>query len=250
MLRLTTMLAWDGSHLGTFRKEEIEEVGEIKIGRRLSCYYFPKYDQLLLTKSIDSFIPAILDELKPFFGLPKIGTHTFRYGGRLMIGYKPFYLPQSRNNKIPYHEMTLDCFPSEFNSYTPFLHQVILTWTFRELFGITDSYEHSILMRYYHPDDSTQNEVPTIISFLEPSTLYQSNNPLASVLTNIIHQKWFSQMSVTETVHQLIGLNREYPQGTINQYRGLIIAVIKRIDKEEIGFLDYFLGRLFQYITT
>jgi len=236
---------WDGSHLGTLKSDQIEEIDTIKIGRLLKVCTITIKDKTVtcLVKSIMSLLPAIFDELKPIFSLQKIGTHTFRYNGKLMIAYKPFFF----RDKV-YAETTLDTTPDHLVDKIE--DQVRLNLAFREIFGITDTYERSLILRYKNPGNSS--EIPTVISYLEPGSVAGLMDGFTSVLPQTIVNRWFSNDDQAKTLEKavadLICLNREFPESSLAYYRPLVEEVIVRIDAGLITYLDLFFDRLGLYL--
>lgn len=243
--RYPSKIKWDGSHLGSLKREEVEDKDKIKIGRHLKIYLLTIDGEkiLALVKSIDSLLPIIFDEMKPIFGLSKIGTHSFRYGGHLMIAYRPCLV---RNNV--YLESTLDMADDKLAK--KILKQVRLNIAFREVCGITDTLERSFLLRYQKP--SNMFEIPTVISFLEPGSIANSKDNLLSVLPQNLVEYWFQQddiaNSLDKAIADLICLNRECPEASFAYYRPLVEETILRIDPELIAYLNFFFTRLEAYI--
>lgn len=241
----TTPFRWDGSHLGTLNLDQVQEHDAIKVGRLLKVCDLTVNQQTVtcLIKSIDSILPAILDELKPIFSLEKIGTHTFRYKGHLMIAYKPYLI---RGEIFP--ELTLDGIHSSL--FKKIEAQVRLNLAFREVFGITDTHEKSLIVRYKNPGNL--NEIPTVISFLEPGSVAGQEDGFESVLAQTLIDRWFSRDDPNKTVERavtdLICLNRDSPEASLGYYRPLVEEVIVRLDSSLITYLDLFFDRLSLYL--
>lgn len=241
-IRKTSPFAWDGHHLGYLDDTHIIDKTSVKIGRSMQLWQLniDNFQTSCFVKPVDTLLPAIIDELKVLFNLPKIGTHTFRTKGKLMIAYQPLVVDHQ-----VHIESTLDTIDQE--SITPVLtDQVRRLFAFREVFGIKDTHESNIAIRMNSQED------PIIISYCEAATAYADNDTLASVLPQIIHDKWFCGNTTRETfkyvVTDLFSINRECPEMTIAYYRPLIENIILRIDKSLIGYVGYFLDRLSQFL--
>lgn len=225
---------WDGTHLGNLHLNQIKELGRIKIGRQLNLTQITigTFKALCLTKTILSVLPAIFDEIKPIFFLPKVGTHTFRYRGHLMIAYRPIV----RNGEIQ-EEITLDEASDELRDKRA--SQVRRLLAFREIFGITETFERSLVIRASH-----------VLSFLEPNTIAGSRDGFRSIISELLLKRWFSQgsSSLERTIHDLICLNRDTPEATIAYYRPLVEEVINKIDPELITYANLFFQRLTSYL--
>ncbi len=241
----STPFRWDGSHLGTLKIDQVYEHDTIKVGRLLKICDLTvnQYTTTCLVKSIESLLPAILDELKPIFSLEKIGTHTFRHGGRLMIAYKPYLV---HDEVFP--ELTLDNI--HVSLVKKIEDQVRLNLAFREIFGITDTHEKSLIVRYKNP--SNLLEIPTVISFLEPGSVAGQQDGLESILAQTLVDRWFSHDDPNKTMERavadLICLNRDSPETSLGYYRPLVEEVINRVDSSLITYLDLFFDRLSLYL--
>lgn len=228
-------ISWDGSFLGNLK--EVKEINIVKLGRPLKvCQATIGNEKITcLVKSIDSFLPAIFDELKPIFSLPKIGTHTFRHDGRLLIAYQPY-------NKYP--DITLD--NASIILRRKVEDQVRRTLAFREIFGITDTHERSLVIRRF-----SHNNVK-VISYLEPDSVVNHQDSLASILPQTLLDIWFSfddpAKTLSYAITDLFCLNRDSPESSFAYYRPLIEEVIKRIDVGLITSLDLFFDRLGSYL--
>jgi hypothetical protein len=235
-----TPLTWDGSHLGSFNRSQVTELGTVKIGRNLKILRLEQKE--VLAKTSESRLPVIFDELKPIFSLQKIGTHSFRYLGKLWIAYRPFIL-----NKAIYPELTLDL--ANEHTRKKISRQVRFNLAFREIFGIADTHERSFILRYKNPYSS--EEVPTVISFLEPSSISLTQDSTSTILSQCLLDRWFNLDDPTQTmeatVAQLICLNRECVEASIGYYRPLVEEVIVRLEKDFIGYADLFFDRLLAY---
>lgn len=91
-------LMWDGSHIGNIDEKVIMEIsgkrGELK-------HFIFKWDTMttVITYHVtDSALPAIIDELAPFFAIKKVGTHQARYRKKDIILYNTTNQYQSLNN--------------------------------------------------------------------------------------------------------------------------------------------------------
>lgn len=236
---------WDGSYLGTLNANQVQEHNVIKVGRFLRVWNLTVNQQTVrcLVKSVESVLPAILDELKPIFLLEKIGTHTFKYESHLMIAYQPYLI----QDEI-YPELTLDIINN--NLITKIEAQVRLILAFREVFGITDTYERSLIVRYKNPSD--HDEIPVVISFLEAGSVAGQQDGLESILPQTLIDRWFCNNDPNKTlecaVANLICLNRDSPEASLGYYRPLIEEIINRIDSNLITYLDLFFDRLSLYL--
>ena len=231
-------LKWDGSHLGSLPRNAVIDKERVKIGRpiRVCEIRVGAVTSLCLVKKIDSLLPAIFDEIKPIFSLPKIGTHTFRHTGHLMIALKP----QMKNEKIC-PELTLNLF-DPYSDKT-IIDQIQLNLAFREVFGISDTHNKSLIVRY-----NNGSEIPSVISFLEPGTVAGKEDALSTVIPATLLKRWFHNKSLERAVADLFCLNRDCPEASLGYYRPLIEDVILRIDPSLITYISLFFDRLTSFL--
>src|SRR5665647_2418098 len=90
-----------------------------------------------LVRGITTTIPCLIDELKPIFGLQKIGTHWLKYHNKLLLLQKVCV-----KNGIVIKEVYLD--ETEYHKIIE--HEVRKIFTFRELLGIAKNTEKTILL--------------------------------------------------------------------------------------------------------
>jgi len=79
-------LLWDGSYLGKIEESSIIEMylWEIKPWRYVKLQWYNQ-NITCLAKVIKTHFPNIIDELKPYFGLSKLGTHSLHIGKNLYL---------------------------------------------------------------------------------------------------------------------------------------------------------------------
>lgn len=236
-----TPFKWDGSYLGTLLSNQVEVIDEIKIGRSIKCVKITIGEHFVhcLIRYTNSKITAILDELKPYFSLEKIGTHTFRHKGHLKIALKLYI---NKAGKIDYG-VTLDHIPQK-NIVRDMEDQIRRNLVFRELFGVKCTFA-----RYLSVVDI--NYLPKVISYFEAGCLCenQEGSDLTMVIPDKLYQRWFGEKDCFyETVIRLMCFNRESPESTLSYYRSIIDEVVKRIDKDLIVIYNSFFRRLSQYI--
>lgn len=237
-----TPFTWDGSHLGTLSLNQVEILGEVKIGRMIKLIKITIGDHRIccLMKYANTKIPAILDELKPYFSLEKIGTHTFRYKGSLKIALKLYI---DKCGKIDYG-ITLDRITDK-KMLQELEDQVRKNLAFRELFGIKETIARSL-------NAVNINYSPKVLSYLEAGCLCENAEgcDLSTVIPEKLFQQWFTKKDCfDETVIGLLCFNRESPESTLSYYRHVIDEVVKRIDKDLIVIHNSFFRRLSQYIS-
>jgi hypothetical protein len=77
---------WDGSYLGILNEKDIS-FSTISRGNRYIVFSLNGISDIAILKSSTTVLPCILDEMKPFFSLKKIGTHWVKYCSKIFILY-------------------------------------------------------------------------------------------------------------------------------------------------------------------
>ena len=179
-------------------------------------------------------LPCLIDELKPVFSLPKLGTHSISIQGKKYVITKA-----EVEGSQPLEELTLDelCKSDRFEMTESLRKQVCQVLAFREIFSITGTYESGIVMRMtgkgYYP-----------VSFRECST--QMGNDL-SVISNRLMEKWFRDDSMSQVLCDLLGVNEGTDLSIVLWHqRQIVEAIIRRIDDEYLWLLTTLQDRLSQ----
>ena len=235
---------WDGSYLGCIETKNLIKHSSIKMGRplRLCTLSLNNESCYCLVKMVSSYLPSIIDEFKPLFSLTKIGTHLFRYRSKMMIAYRPCFDFEG----AIIIEATLDLLSHQAKQEQVIADQVRLILAFREIFGLTDTFEKSIIVR------DAESPTPLLISFLEPGSVLNTNDKMSSVIRPSLFDSWFScsetEKSLEQAIVSLFCLNRDSPETSIVYYRKSMSEIIHRINPDYIGYLDLFIDRLNLYL--
>lgn len=235
------LFVWDGSDVTELiSKADIFEAEynkkkywKIKILQNNSFYV-----ETVIVRTSKGNIPSLIDEIKPVFGLPKLGTHWCKVGSKYYIlikcllniqGYvqeeyslKTYLelLNNSNNNKNKSVEELLDALT---------IMQIRGIFAFREILGITKNFESSIVMRKrgnsYYP-----------ISFYEPNM----KDIGVKVMPSSILEKWFENTTLDEEVKKLVKIyNLEELAAKVQDIRSKLEKIITRLDPDNIRFSDY-----------
>lgn len=191
---------------------------------------------LVSIKSIKTLDPVIADELKPLFGLTKIGSHT---GSR---GMKKFLLLRVENEP----QVPLPLYLEQHEKIvTPNLFlEIQKIYIFRSLLNLNSSFDSSIVVRNNQP-----------ISFVENSFCLNENKP--SISATAI-KKWFPEENYGDILFQMIQsvdlsdpkISKSSMMDTmdvmdkINRLEFLVEDLINRIDKERISLVKYLIFRV------
>lgn len=194
--------------------------------------------------SSNGAIPCIIDELKPLFGLIKIGTHWVKLKGKTYILYRPQLV--GKKKKFMLVEQTLTEWLSEkidaaggikHFQYDPMLvMQVQEIFAFRELLGISRTFESSLIVRKGLCG-------PSVLSWYEPNMAdHMKGNIPFTVL-----EKWFENYNtdLATIVKKITKItSRDKLTQRIQEIQKDAEAVIKRIDDYHIRFADYLKTRI------
>jgi hypothetical protein len=258
---------WDGTHLGKVSVTSIT-------GRAISqdnTYWslvIDGYRATCLVKNFTTTFPIIVDELKPVFGLHKLGTHTVDVEGKRYILTKAIVnLDATIAEDIPLSLIDdKTCFRRyDGNSFCPlrdkvFLGQVRDIFAFRELLGISPSYEKCVKIRI-PVTDRTEGIGPTggiggqggtggtggrenrpyPISHWEAVMSPQS---IKTVTSQKVINKWFSRYTINQAVSDLLDITqREDILPKLSTLRSRIENVIYRVDRQSIWVSLYIIER-------
>lgn len=235
------MLKWDGTHLGQFHESIILAKTKTKHGRywkiKIPLTDKPEPREVevyCLAKIVKNFFPAIIDEIKPIFGLPKMGTHTLRIEGFL---YLIIRIPTIRGIIIEDHclnELTINPTTNML-----FCRQVQEILCFRDLLALSSTYESSIHVRYMEPNH------PFPISFVENNMNFTENK--RPVLSKRMIKRWFGDTPINIVLLRLMRIGkddlRRFPE-ILAKYRKDIEEAINRVNKDSIWCSNFILNRL------
>lgn len=256
---------WDGSYLGQHPKSIV--IATSKPHRyRFSQLMIDRSTTYVIMKESKTIIPCIIDELKPLFGLTKLGTHSIHIGGRLYVLVHvisdekglPIEDPKLSEVKLP------DPVPSEW------IQEIRKIFCFRQLIGLKYTPSCTIIVR-------TKNDLLSFISIWEADFDFQKNGPSVS---KYVTKKWFGETSILSVIDEMIGyssgrfdiipdpniiqtgivrnevlrtpqlmLTTHQPVSEIVSYfRKEIEKIIMRIDKDNILIASLIIGRLMSYL--
>jgi hypothetical protein len=174
--------------------------------------------------------------MKAVFGLNKLGTHRATYNNKQIILIKA---QVSENGEIR-KEVTLDKFtlPLILNDVR-FIRQVQNIFVFRDLLGISKSYQKSIFVRWMEDGDVYR---PYPVSYYEPKLLPYSKK---CNIPGTIMKRWFSDTDQYKVTKRLLGINSidELPT-LMHTLRIKLEAVIERVDRANIFYLTFILDRI------
>ena len=230
------MFKWDGSNV-----TDIISKSDIYQGKyNDKIYWMIKYDNnkiieevICIIKSCKNTIPCLIDELKPVFGLPKLGTHWFIYKKKMKMLIK---CVRTKKGYIK-EEITLN----KIEVCTRLLIlQIQEIFTFRELLGVTCSYESSIIIR-----ESKNSIYP--ISYYDPNMTIKD----VKVIPFTVLNKWFKGTSIDNVVKRLLKIYKIDRIGEVlYNIRNKIEKIIERVDKRAISYKTCIINRITERLQT
>lgn len=244
------VLKWDGSDITTYVKNC--QITSGKYGRyRYLKLVHTKTQQTVycIKRRITNTLSLIIDELKPIFGLSKMGTHRAYYKGDLVLLIRvesisvDFVGLESIQEFIRYERTlkeSLEQQPDIISAWL-FRRQVQEIFAFRELLGISRSYESTIRIR-----TGTNFNYP--ISFYELSLTPYPSDSTKQFISDKMLNKWFYDydVSLDDTIKRMLNINTDLTNLTeqIMKLRDALDDVIYRIDKSMIAYSSYIIDRI------
>lgn len=221
------MLPWDGSQIN-FKEYFIEEGVYDK-----NTYWLLRqgeYENFCIVKSCVNNCPCLIDELKPVFNIEKNGTHWGKLGTKTMILLKV----KVENGEV-IEDLTLD----ELEYKSQIAHEIHKIFAFRELLGLSKSWEKSIVLR-------------KIGHFVKPISFYEPNmNPNGGtrIIPQKVLEKWFVNVDIDNVIKKMFHINKiEEITLLKHELRGKMIEVFNRVDKNSITFLDEIIARIASHL--
>lgn len=226
------MFVWDGTELTEQLKnaEIFEATYNKKIYWKIKVLYNNLlYEETCIVRSSKGSITALIDEIKIVFGLPKLGTHWIKKDNKFKLLIRcpktQGYIKDEQSLKDYLKTNTSNCLLEM---------QIREIYAFRELLGVTRTYDSSITMR------KGKNGIYPL-SFYEPNMTSIDHK----VVPSTVLEKWFEETDLDVAISKLTKI-RTIDDITVrlHEIRRDIEKIILRIDKELILFLDHILTRI------
>lgn len=230
---------WDGTYLGVITDNQIL----LKLYANKFEYWIIWYNGFISTfmiKLSKFYNQCLVDELKPLFGLSKLGTHYATYKDKYVI------LSRARttiDNRFVVSDYTLNTggtggtggaggiIDPSLMLLVPKIREI---YVFRDLLGLTKSTDSCIAIRR---SDTSNNVYPVslIDSHIKPERLIDLS--VSTYLPDTVFNKWFKDESPTAILKKMCGLvNPDKVTNIVFKIRGDIETTVKRVCGNE--FLD------------
>lgn len=207
-------LKWDGT-----------DVGEISsVVRGLDEYTFTLIDNSRVGVSSHNMDYIVIDELKPVFGIDKIGRHSCTYNG----------------NKCIIHRILKDSYISDFGSIDSYLiNEIRDAYTCRWMLGVKQSYHNTVIIRTY------KSGVSRAIPFSEKGVDYTTDSHWGSKLPKNIVDKWFGNESDITMEESRFRLVSRY---NMTEFRKAITKVVDRVHPNYTPWITSICSRVYPYL--
>lgn len=241
-----SQLEWNGTYIGKITKQNIEQIVKFKG----DTYWKLNYNNIklfVLAKSSKNLYPCIIDELKPIFHIPKLGTHYCHLGSRLHI------LIRVISHTI--NDISVDIKLNEINyNDLLFSEKVKNIFAFRELLGITVTTGNSIRIRRFSDDSKGYDSSESLerksgndldywdpVSFREPNFAFEKSIISKNTLKRIFNNDYKHLIKYT---HHLLGIVSKNDLKTVlTRMSNIFEKVINRVDKNSGWILNELLMR-------
>jgi hypothetical protein len=194
--------------------------------------------------------PIIIDELKPFFGLPKLGTHIINYNNKkLLLVYantidednlinEPIARLEPRLNQLNRLVSESPHWKNWKNEY--FCRMMQLWLIYREFLGVKITTDACFALRW------TSNNSYWPVSFTESSLFLSTKR----TITNAMENKWFTNVDKYELAKKFLKVTNFFElKYRLLRLENYIEQTISRIDKRHIIYKNNIINRIKHFFT-
>lgn len=207
---------WNGTYLGILTSENI--LTTIRTNVTYCRISYKGCETTCILRWIKNSLPCLIDEIKPLFGLEKLGTHWAHYKSKcvMLIQYtgSPYYLLKDIKSKYPH--IVKD---------KSFLYRIQQIYVFREILQLSHSNDSSIRVLI-----SNQNFIP--ISFTDSSISHSHVQ-----LPKTVIKSWFNVSEPSTILLKMFPITHHIQ---ISEFSSQLLSNIQqlslRIDPDTIGY--------------
>ena len=235
------MFRWDGSDVTEFIKDETTHIHEAQSEKRM--YWIIEREneiETVLAKTSTHTFACLVDELKPVFGLEKMGTHWVKLHGKIYILFKP---EKDRKNVI-LEELTLNEYKNDKNDKHKnheykydknFEREIRKIFLFREIVGVPRNTEKNVILRIKG-------------LYVQPISFYEANlkpDNSGKVLSNIILDRWFKDVDLDKAVADFFQITSiERINDVLLPLHQKLEEIVKRTGPSSVMYVDEILSRI------
>lgn len=222
------MLRWDGTYIGSLHKDDILEINK---WNDFKLYRIKLNEQLFLdcvchSSTGNSSDSCICDELKPLFGLQKIGTHWMRFGKSqtVLVLYNP----------VSFYNYTLLMKPIP-DIYQEEIRRILI---FRYICSISNISEKNIIILNNRP-----------LSTKEGKMIFDMQDATSHFCTKT--HELFNRTTYGRVTCQMLKVhNVEELNIFMTRFSSQVDEVFQRVDGLAIHKITPIIGRVFSLLTS
>lgn len=242
-----SFLPWNNTHLGIFSEDaivlhlEYKNLKYQKIRIEEGKYVYASL------KRLKTKFPLILEDLKEYFGIPRRGLHQIKIG---RYEYLMYYIPIDLNGNMIWEIPLNQCNEPISKEFSCMVRDFL---AFCEILYLRNSNESNILIRLgaldkYIPIGKNMN------TFL---TSRFDRNSIQSILSKTLYEKWFKDISLKDSVANIIRntpvarnttLNSENLLAITFQIKSDVDKVVQKYDSNFIWLSHYINERIFSIL--
>lgn len=204
---------WDGSNVG--KVDEWIVKSEVVNGNTMIHF---TDGTIAIGNGYFNSIPLIADELKPLFGIVKIGRH------RCIIGGKDAIISRVEGVEFP--------FTTSFATQDH-LESIRRAYVFRWALGLVSNVDASLWVRQY------KNGLSFVTSYKETKFDYASQSAQGSCISGTILRRWFNTWDVVDET-----MSNIFKDVNMAYLRFAIEDIVKRLDRQLITWTSSIIKRI------
>lgn len=217
-------------------------MSEFKIGEKVywKAIWYEVKVKFFEIRKCSTILPIICDELKPIFGLHKLGTHWTEKNKKIFMLIKTMVNDNGEiiQDKTMSEYLKMDPgIGEELQSNGLFRKQMQEIFTFRDILGILKNTDSCISLRF-------RSNIYFPISSYEPK---MDPAKIKSCLSDKIINTWFTDVSVIECLKSITHIHKYEDISTgVHTIRQKLHEVFTRIDKSYIHYSDFIIQKILQ----
>lgn len=205
---------WDGSYIG-----EVQHL--IKSYERINKYVRVEFENVsAYAFKYENKICLMADEIKPLFGLVKIGRHHAKWTNKDILLCK-----------IEGEENVLDGL-SDIK-----IEEIQKSYIFRWALGFSSYGDDILRIRKY------KSGIKTVTSYIECEYDYNPKNKFCSKITKSVIEKWFYDIAIIDSLIKSMFKREDLPE-----LRNKLDSIIRKIDPSHILWVTCIIFRIQSYL--